>query len=274
MPIIRTRLDHEDNFTQIPNAWLRDNRLSLKAIGLLAQLLSHSQGWSVSVETLARSNNCGKDLVRSAITELEQHGYLTRKQTRNGNLFGESVFYTTAPDLSLAGFPTSENTTSENPTPKNKSIKKNIDKKYLSSKFELWFEEFWEAYPRKVGKSAAYKAFMKLGEVSAHAVAGARRLANDPNLPPEQYIPHPTTWLNRSGWQDDPYPAREKSKEELADLARETAQDRRAKDLEANRKLLAQIQEAEKNAAPMPLCEHGNKLVFCRICLAKGDTNG
>lgn len=72
------------------------------------------------------------------------------------------------------------------------------------------FIEFWAAYPRKAGKDAARRAFEKAARrVPASAILdGARRLAADPNLPELQFIPHPATWLNRGGWDDDPMPPR------------------------------------------------------------------
>lgn len=73
-----------------------------------------------------------------------------------------------------------------------------------------WFEAFWAAYPRRVGKGKAVLAFERATtRVDPSVIVdGARRLAADPNLPEVQYVPHPTTWLNRDGWGDDPYPAR------------------------------------------------------------------
>lgn len=73
-----------------------------------------------------------------------------------------------------------------------------------------WFEAFWVAYPRHVGKGKARLAFEKATtrEEPAVIVDGARRLADDPNLPALQYVPHPTTWLNRDGWGDDPHPSK------------------------------------------------------------------
>ena len=70
------------------------------------------------------------------------------------------------------------------------------------------FDAFWEMYPRKVGKETAHKAFDKATKkvpVST-ILAGAQRLAADPNLPGKQFIPHPTTWINRAGWDDEPCP--------------------------------------------------------------------
>lgn len=72
------------------------------------------------------------------------------------------------------------------------------------------FAAFWEVYPRKVGKRRAESAHRSaLGRAEAGVIhEGATRLAEDPNLPESQFIPHPTTWLNRDGWLDEPLPPR------------------------------------------------------------------
>lgn len=80
MSITRSRLTFEDHYTQLPNQWARDGRLTLKARGLLAQLLSHRAGWRVTVASLVAANPEGRDAIRGAIAELEEHGYLTRSQ--------------------------------------------------------------------------------------------------------------------------------------------------------------------------------------------------
>ena len=72
------------------------------------------------------------------------------------------------------------------------------------------FDQFWSHYPRKVGKKAArakYAAACKRANAET-IISGALRLANDPNLPEERFIPHPTTWLERDGWDDGPLPER------------------------------------------------------------------
>ena len=71
------------------------------------------------------------------------------------------------------------------------------------------FAAFWAAYPRKVGKPKARTAFASAlnrapGET---VVAGARRYRDDPNRA-DEFTAHPTTWLNRDGWDDDPLPPR------------------------------------------------------------------
>lgn len=72
------------------------------------------------------------------------------------------------------------------------------------------FDEFWKAYPRKVGKQKAvakYKAAVKRAESEQQIIDGAQRLRDDPNRE-DQYTPHPTTWLERNGWEDPELPQR------------------------------------------------------------------
>lgn len=76
------------------------------------------------------------------------------------------------------------------------------------------FARFWSAYPRKVGKKTAetkFKTALKRADAET-IIAGAHRLADDPNLPEAQFIPHPSTWLNRDGWEDEPLPERHQPK--------------------------------------------------------------
>ncbi len=71
------------------------------------------------------------------------------------------------------------------------------------------FDEFWDEYPRRVGKQAAIKAWMKAVKHTTPAalLGGVLRLAQDPNRE-DQFTPHPATWLNEGRWEDDRLPAR------------------------------------------------------------------
>jgi hypothetical protein len=71
------------------------------------------------------------------------------------------------------------------------------------------FEEFWKAYPKKVGKGAAVKAWKRaIGsggiELSAvlNAIASQKR-CEQWQRDGGQFIPHPATWLNQSRWLDE-----------------------------------------------------------------------
>lgn len=71
------------------------------------------------------------------------------------------------------------------------------------------FEDFWRAYPRKVGKRAAMQAYVAaIREADPRDIlAAAKRYAADPNRKPE-FTAHPTTWLRQGRWEDEPLPAR------------------------------------------------------------------
>ncbi|MDE8648154.1 hypothetical protein PXH69_24610 [Rhodococcus qingshengii] len=76
---------------------------------------------------------------------------------------------------------------------------------------EALFTEWWTAYPRKVGKAAAKKAFEKaLKKIEWPELHSAViRFSADPNLPTDKnFIPHPSTWLNEGRWDDEPLPPR------------------------------------------------------------------
>ncbi|PPG29665.1 winged helix-turn-helix domain-containing protein [Pseudoclavibacter sp. RFBB5] len=82
---------------------------------------------------------------------------------------------------------------------------------YVStSVLDLKFKEFWDVYPRHVAKAKAFQAFEKVTKANGYDVVldGARRFAQDPNLPDPQFIPHPASWLNSGRWEDDPLPPR------------------------------------------------------------------
>lgn len=71
--------------------------------------------------------------------------------------------------------------------------------------FEYFFEEVWEAYPRKVGKGAAKKA-LKAAMKKVDDADLQLRLYNfcAANKDKEKkYVPHMATWLNQERWLDE-----------------------------------------------------------------------
>jgi hypothetical protein len=93
MPLIRGHHSFDDHYTQIPNDWVRDSRISLKAIGLLAQIMSHKPGWNLSLRSIARINETGVGTIKSAVEELEQFGYLVRSKDQLHNEDGTFADY-------------------------------------------------------------------------------------------------------------------------------------------------------------------------------------
>lgn len=94
MPVIR--VGKSKDFTIIANYVFKDNRLSLKAKGLLTQMLSLPEDWEYTLKGLTSLFSDGQDSIRAAIHELERFGYIIRKRLRDerGRLCGtEYIIY-------------------------------------------------------------------------------------------------------------------------------------------------------------------------------------
>lgn len=87
----------EAGFTIIDNDVLRDARLSFRARGLLASVLSRPDNWTVSADRLAHEASEGRAAILTAMKELEAVGYLVRLRHQNasGRWETEVVFYDT-----------------------------------------------------------------------------------------------------------------------------------------------------------------------------------
>lgn len=69
------------------------------------------------------------------------------------------------------------------------------------------FNRFWFAYPKKVGKDAAWRAWKRRrpdGPLTAEIVAALERQREYLAREDGQYTPNPATWLNEGRWQDEP----------------------------------------------------------------------
>ena len=101
------------DFTIIRNSIFKDYRLSAKAKGVACQLLSLPPTWDYSVRGLVTLFNDGEASIRSALSELEEAGYLRREQNREEGKFGKSVYIIT--DMLKSEKPCVENPLAEIP---------------------------------------------------------------------------------------------------------------------------------------------------------------
>ena len=72
-------------------------------------------------------------------------------------------------------------------------------------KASIEFDKFWISYPRKVGKEAARKAFIKAmtKTTAAKIMSGVEDLRIRVAGKDQQFTPHPATWLNEGRWDDE-----------------------------------------------------------------------
>ena len=146
------RVERNKGYTVMSNHHLRNKELSLKAKGLLSQMLSLPEDWDYTLAGLSFINREKIDAIREAVKELERAGYIVRSRERDekGRLRGADYVILeqpqTPPVLDLPTLenptldnptlekPTQEKPTLENPTQLNKDIQKtNLPKKEKSN---------------------------------------------------------------------------------------------------------------------------------------------
>lgn len=76
------RVERIKDYTVMSNHHLRNKNLSLKAKGLLSQMLSLPDDWDYTLKGLAAINKESVDAIRTAIWELEDAGYVVRTRVR------------------------------------------------------------------------------------------------------------------------------------------------------------------------------------------------
>ena len=139
------RVEKNKGYTVMSNHHLRNKELTLKAKGLLSQMLSLPENWDYTLAGLSHINKESIDAIRTAVLELEKAGYIKRSQGRDEKGKMTAITYTIyeqpqnpvlenpTSDKPILENPTSDNPTSENPMQLNKDIQ-NTD---LSKKEEI-----------------------------------------------------------------------------------------------------------------------------------------
>ena len=108
------------------NHHLRNKELTLKAKGLLSQMLSLPENWDYTLAGLSHINKESIDAIRTAVLELEKAGYIERAQGRDEKGKMTAITYTIyeQPQSPVLENPISNKPTSENPMQLNKDIQK------------------------------------------------------------------------------------------------------------------------------------------------------
>ncbi|MBB3132107.1 hypothetical protein FHS19_006834 [Paenibacillus rhizosphaerae] len=105
---------HPPPFTRIDNSMLQDERLSFKARGLLAYMLTKPDHFRFYLDELMNHTTEKKDSIRSGMKELEQLGYVNRypvKDARGKIMSWELDLYESPSLRPESGFPVVENPT-------------------------------------------------------------------------------------------------------------------------------------------------------------------
>ena len=108
------RVEKTKGYTVMSNHHLRNHALSLKAKGLLSQMLSLPEDWDYTLQGLAQINKESIDAIREAVRELERAGYIKRSRERDKRGCLRGTVYTIYEQPHAE--PTPEEPTQEKPT--------------------------------------------------------------------------------------------------------------------------------------------------------------
>ena len=193
-------------------AWKQRKLTVHEKMVLLALANRHNPDYGCfpSISKIVEDVEFSKSTVIRSIKNLQVKGYLSVEAAKreNGSQTSNRYFLSfevepqcqpdTPPSVSETLPPVSER------HPHKQVIYKQVSKTILRS-VELGFKEFWNCYPRKIGKTNAEKAFIKashsvgvdviLDAIKPFAVSVAKK--------EKKFIPHPATWLNQGRWDDE-----------------------------------------------------------------------
>ena len=148
------RVIKSKDYTTICNRIFKDKRLSLKAKGLLAMLLSLSDHWKLSISGLYAILKEGKVSIRSTMNELIKHGYVERERVKDKKGVYIGINYIVFESPKLENLTMGNKTQVSNNIINNQSNKdnskieffdevmafKNYTKEMLTDFFEYWSE--------------------------------------------------------------------------------------------------------------------------------------
>ena len=126
--------------------------------------------------------------------------------------------------------------------------------------FEQLFDEFWNAYPRKLDKAKAFRAFRsalkrtKFEDIMAGVIGYRNDSARNPD-----FTKYPATWLNSDSWENAATPSADSEATERARLRRE-------REKAASDEFLAEQKRIESESKPPVTCTHGKTIALCLPC--------
>lgn len=211
----------ESNWYQLDKRISEDKRLSWAARGLLIYLLGKPDNWrimpSALVNEVADSRIPTKrDGTYALLEELIGAGYIKRVQERVAHGFlGNMEYHVSEQPLPAQPYPAqpypAETTlVNTDKAVSNETPAKATDEEILKEQLACMsaFLEFWQAYPKKVAKPAAEKAWRTLKPSatlratilqSLESFKASEQWKRDNG----QFVPNPASWLNARRWEDE-----------------------------------------------------------------------
>jgi hypothetical protein len=219
-----------------------DENLSFHARGiycLIGKFIDKSGKCWPGMDTLVKMSHLSKPTVKKAINELIQVGKLTKVLRKGPTGIDLSPLYY-MPDIARGkdvtprgneNTPRGKDVTGEGQSPfqgRGKDVTPNLTIYNLSKELnppispqgelkeqqkrgkiqEEMFDVFWAAYPKKKSKGQAEKAWAKIKpdeQLQNRILKSLEQAKTSAEWTKQggEFIPHPATWLNAKGWEDE-----------------------------------------------------------------------
>lgn len=250
---------------EIMNAVWRESKSDGRARLVLLAIADHQGeiGAWPSIATLARMVNSSERSVQRDIKHLQTIGELkvevqnapTRKQYKS------NLYWVTLPGVTAGVTNATSGVTDSASGVTAGGVQTLIEPlqeiNNTHAQNEELFQEFWNAYPRKLDKAKAFRAFKSALKRATFEdiLAGVIAYRNDPKRDPD-YTKYPATWLNSDAWENAA---------SVPDV--DPSQIRKQREREASAQFLEEQAKLAEKASPPPKCPHGNSIARCVNCL-------
>lgn len=202
-------------FSIVPE-WVLDRRLSSTALKLYI-VLARFADWETGIafparDTLAERMDCSEKTVDRAVKELVD-AQCIEKEFRGR--YASARYRVLQVDPRGTKMSASETELSDEGTKMSSRPDKNVHITITTEQEPLEqeplndiapkFDQFWELYPRKVGKGKARQAFEKALEKTDldTILTGVEAYVYHEGYNDMEFIAHPTSWLNGERWDDE-----------------------------------------------------------------------
>ena len=201
-----------DSYFAMMPEWVLDAGLSPSAIVVYLTLARYanrrSRSCYPSKRTIQERSRLSHGTVSKALTELRAAGAITTTRRNIGGRPTSNVYI-----LHMAGPFGQPQPAIEALVPKSaalipktgtQTIQGNQTREDISIAQNSKFDEFWSAYPRRVGKGQARKAWDRATKVTPYEVIieAAKQFAELRQGQDQTYTPYPATWLHGERWLD------------------------------------------------------------------------
>lgn len=198
------------NFSIVKRTGFNDERLSWKAKGILAYLLTRPDDWQTYLKQLEKASKDGRESTAKGVKELQDLGYMKKRARKNdeGKFEGWDWFVYGEPDNVETEIRVSRN--SEKPKDGEAVIdtKKEVTKKEVTknnSYGDEYENQIWIPYGRVGNKMQGYRACKKLSKADTAALVASipKYLKHLRETNSMAYQRHLATYVNNRCWETD-----------------------------------------------------------------------